>query len=87
MLRGMIFVDHMNFDIALQTYYKSIQLQTPKLDYNLLFRNIVNKIENVDYLKSFIFVPKPDNFLMQDKHLNSYYNWATGYQMLLVPML
>ena len=78
MLRGMIFVDHMNFDIALQTYYKSMQLQTPKLDYNLLFRNIVNKIENVDYLKSFIFVPKPDNFLMQDKHLNSYYNWATG---------
>ena len=56
MLRGMIFVDHMNFDIALQTYYKSMQLQTPKLDYNLLFRNIVNKIENVDYLKSFIFI-------------------------------
>ena len=48
MLRGMIFVDHMNFDIALQTYYKSMQLQTPKLDYNLLFRNIVNKIENVE---------------------------------------
>ena len=52
MLRGMIFVDHMNFDIALQTYYKSMQLQTPKLDYNLLFRNIVNKIENVRALNA-----------------------------------
>lgn len=78
MLRGMIFVDHMNFDIALQSYYKSLNLQTPKLDYNLLFKNLTKKIDNVDYLKSFIFVPKPDDFLMQDKHLNSYYNWAVG---------
>lgn len=31
MLRGMIFVDHMNFDIALQNYYKTLGLQTPKL--------------------------------------------------------
>ena len=27
MLRGMIFVDHMNFDIALQNYYKTLGLQ------------------------------------------------------------
>ena len=78
MLRGMIFVDHMNFDIALQNYYKSLGLQTPKLVYNVLFRNLTGQIDNVDFLKSFIFVPKPDTFLMNDSHLNSYYNWVIG---------
>lgn len=78
MLRGMLFVDHMNFDIALQSYYKSLGLQTPKLDYNALFQNITKLIDNVDYLKSFIFVPKPDSFLMTDPRLSSYYNWVIG---------
>lgn len=32
----------------------------------------------MDFLKSFIFVPKSDNFLMNDKHLDSYYNWVIG---------
>ena len=68
----------MNFDIALQSYYKLLGLQTPKLDYHLLFRNLTKKIDNVDFLKSFIFVPKPDSFLMLDSHLSSYYNWVTG---------
>lgn len=78
MLRGMIFVDHMNFDIALQNYCKSLGIQTPKLDYNVLFKNLTKKIDNVDFLKSFVFVPKPDSFLMTDNHLSSYYNWVTG---------
>ena len=78
MLRGMIFVDHMNFDIALQSYYKSLEEQTPKLDYNALFHNLVQKIDNVDFLKAFLFVPKPDEFLMQDTHLKNYYNWVIG---------
>lgn len=67
MLRGMVFIDHMNFDIALQKYYKSINKPTIKLDYNKLFRNVCTKIDNVDFLKRFIFVPKPDDFLMKDK--------------------
>ncbi len=78
MLRGMVFIDHMNFDIALQKYYKSLNKPTIKLDYNKLFRNVCTQISNVDFLKGFIFVPKPDEFLMKDKGLENYYNWVTG---------
>ena len=78
MLRGMVFIDHMNFDIALQKYYKSISKPTIKLDYNKLFRNVCAQISNVDFLKGFIFVTKPDEFLMKDKYLENYYNWVTG---------
>lgn len=78
MLRGMIFIDHMNFDIALQKYYRSLGKTTPKLDYNKLFKNICDQIPNVDFLKGFIFVPKPDEFLMKDKKLENYYNWVIG---------
>ncbi len=78
MLRGMVFIDHMNFDIALQKYYKSLSKPTIKLDYNKLFRNVCTQIANVDFLKGFIFVPKPDDFLMKDKNLENYYNWVTG---------
>lgn len=78
MLRGMIFIDHLNFDIALQNYYKKLGKQVPKLDYNKLFREIVRSIEAVDFLKAFIFVPKPDDFLMKDCRLESYYKWVAG---------
>lgn len=78
MLRGMVFIDHMNFDIALQKYYKSLNKPTIKLDYNKLFRNVCAQISNVDFLKGFIFVPKPDEFLMKDRYLENYYNWVTG---------
>lgn len=80
MLRGMVFVDHMNFDIALQTYYKNLNTPTPKLDYNVLFSNVVKLIPNVDYLKTFIFAPKPDDFLMGDPNLKKYYKWIAGMQ-------
>ncbi len=78
MLRGMVFIDHMNFDIALQKYYKSLGKPTIKLDYNKLFKNICSGIPNVDFVKGFIFVPKPDDFLMKDKNLENYYNWVIG---------
>lgn len=78
MLRGMVFIDHMNFDIALRKYYKSIGKPTIKLDYNKLFQNVCKKIPNVDFLKGFIFVPKPDEFLMKDANLERYYNWVIG---------
>ena len=41
-------------------------------------------IFNISYVlsfrisKGFIFVPKPDEFLMKDKNLENYYNWVTG---------
>ena len=78
MLRGMIFIDHMNFDIALQDYYKTLGLPTAKLDYNKLFLNITKLVDNVDFVKASIFVPKPDSFLMGDPLLSRYYSWVTG---------
>lgn len=78
MLRGMIFVDHMNFDIAVQDYYKKLKKPTAKLDYNKLFQNITKLVDNVDFVKATIFVPEPDDFLKTDTKLNSYYTWVTG---------
>lgn len=77
MLRGMVFVDHMNFDIAVQDLYLPDE-QAPKLDYNTVFKGIVEKIPGVEYLKTFIFSPKPDDFLMQDPKLCNYYKWTQG---------
>ncbi len=78
MLRGMVFVDHLNFDIALQNYYKDLGEQTPKLDYNVLFKEIVKSSSlDVTLIKTYIFIPKPDSFLMTDSGLSGYYNWAS----------
>lgn len=79
MLRGMVFVDHMNFDIALRSLYQD-ESQTPKLNYNTLFSGVVSLIPNVSYLKTFIFAPKPDDFLMTDVRLNGYYKWVQGFK-------
>ena len=37
MLRGAVFVDHMNFNIAVGDYYNSLGKKTPNLDYNTVF--------------------------------------------------
>lgn len=78
MLRGMVFLDHMNFDIALKDYYRSLGQTAPKLDYNKLFKEVVNLRADVDFTKAYIFAPKPDGFLMKDTNLSSYYKWVTG---------
>lgn len=78
MLRGMVFVDHMNFDISFKKYYRSLGQYAPKLDYNKLFPNVVELIPNVDYLKTFIFAPKPDDFLMKIPEIAKYYKWIVG---------
>ena len=65
MLRGMIFLDHMNFDIALCNYSKLVRLVAAKKD-------------GTNFTKSYIFIPKPDDFLMKDTRLSGYYKWASG---------
>jgi len=78
MLRGMVFVDHMNFNIAVQDYYiRKLNIRTPRLDYNTVFKSIV-ELKGVDYLKTIIFSPKPDDFLMEDEALRNYYKWIQG---------
>ena len=78
MLRGMIFIDHLNFNIALMDLYRTqLGKPSPKLDYNKLFPAIVGTVNNVDFLKAYIFIPKPDEFLMKDNKLKKYYEWAS----------
>lgn len=78
MLRGMVFVDHMNFNIALGDYYTSIGKKSPNLDYNTVFRGAVSLVPETGYTKTIIFAPEPDDFLMKDQYLLGYYKWVQG---------
>jgi hypothetical protein len=78
MLRGMVFVDHMNFNIAVSDYYSSQGQKPPNLDYNTVFRGAVSLIPDVSYTKATIFAPEPDAFLMNDPYLKGYYKWIQG---------
>lgn len=51
----------------------------PKLDYNLLPVEIVKMILIPHVLvKTFLFAPKPDSFLMSDKRRQNTYKWISG---------
>ncbi|MDR3280376.1 MAG: NYN domain-containing protein [Synergistaceae bacterium] len=76
MARTMVFIDHMNFQIALGTLYSPES--APRLDYNELPRQIVASVNDGELMKTILFIPKPDDFLMQDEGLEKYYNWAAG---------
>ena len=78
MLRGAVFVDHMNFNIAVGDYYNSLGKKTPNLDYNTVFCGVVSLIPGISYKKTTIFAPEPDSFLMQDPYLAKYYKWVQG---------
>ena len=77
MLRGMVFMDHMNFDIELQRHYTAIGERTPKLDYSKMF-NAIAKSKETDFLKAFIFAPEPDGFLVNDEKLLKNFKWLQG---------
>lgn len=78
MLRGMVFVDHMNFNIAMQDYYSYLGKAIPKLDFYTMYEDIAHLVTDVSYVKTLIFAPKPDDFLMQDKRLANSYKWVQG---------
>ena len=78
MLRGMVFVDHMNFNIAVQSYYSYLGKQIPKLDFYNMYKEVAQLVPDVAYLKTLIFAPRPDDFLMQDRKLANSYKWVQG---------
>ena len=58
---------------------KAAAVHNPKLDFNALPREVVSLLPTPHVLiKAFLFAPKPDNFLMQDPHRASLYNWVNG---------
>lgn len=76
MARAMVFIDHMNFQIALGSLFHPEP--APRLDYNELPRQIVIQAHAGELMKTVLFIPKPDDFLMQDEGLEKYYKWAAG---------
>ncbi|MCM1328367.1 MAG: NYN domain-containing protein [Ruminococcus sp.] len=83
----MVFIDFENFDIAKNNYYKSMnkelpetnKIENPKLDFNLFPQKVVELLPAEHVLvKTFLFAPKPDDFLMQDTRRGSTYNWING---------
>lgn len=77
MLRAIVFMDHMNFYKATHKLYQDATSKEPKLDYNILPSEIVKKADiNATCIKSFIFAPKPDDFLNKDPFYANYYEWV-----------
>lgn len=77
MLKAIVFVDHMNFYKASQKLFQNSSLKVPKLDYNILPNELVRKADvNAVCVKSFIFAPKPDDFLSKDPYFADYYGWV-----------
>ena len=54
MIRGMIFVDLLNFDIALHSLYVSNGLPSPRIDFIKLFRKVVRCLDGTELLKAYI---------------------------------
>ena len=76
MYRGMVFCDHSNFQIAVKQYYGG---GAPKLDYNMLFKNIVHLVPNVDFMRAVLAIPRPDDeCLRTDNELSRMYHWESG---------
>lgn len=81
--RIMIFIDHLNFEIACSHYYeKYLQVKSPKLDYNRfpleLTNELVGRFPNARLVRTYVFVPRPDEFLLTDPLLKQYYDWVNG---------
>jgi len=78
MLRGMVFMDYMNFNVELQTYYANYGEKNPRLDYGQMF-NKISASKEADFLKAYIFAPEPDEFLIKDENILKNYKWLQGF--------
>ena len=90
MQKAMIFIDFENFNIAKAKYYKRLQKEGkvsradfPSVDFVELSKAIVNLLPNPHTLvKTFLFAPRPDDFLMQDANREKTYNFLNGLKNL-----
>ena len=81
MQRVMVYIDFENFNIALSKLYKGLGLPSPKLDYNSLPQKLVEQLagDANRLIKTFLFAPKPDDFLMQEPWRKATYDWENNY--------
>jgi uncharacterized LabA/DUF88 family protein len=80
MVRVMVFIDYLNFQLSTIRYYcdRLGKAKTPNLDFITLPQKLTELIPNSRLVKTYLFAPKPDEFLMQDKSLKSTYDWING---------
>lgn len=56
-----------------------VRFDNPKLDFNKLPQEIIKLLNQPHVLvKTMLFAPKPDDFLMKDERRKSVYNWING---------
>lgn len=89
MLRAMAFIDYQNFDIALKNYFRMLKKEFPRLDYHKMAGNLCDKIPlhagesagpRIQLLKTMLFVPEPDEFLLTDNFWKEYDRSLSGLQ-------
>lgn len=85
MHRVMVFIDYENFEIARQDLYKKESAnikashQVPRLDLVKFPKEVVLKLsKEYTLIKTFLFVPEPDDFLMQDEWRKKKYDFLKG---------
>lgn len=58
---------------------EKVEIRVPKLDFNKLPKEVTGLLEQQHTLvKTFLFAPKPDDFLINDTKRKSVYNWING---------
>ncbi|MDR1069063.1 MAG: hypothetical protein LBL36_07470 [Clostridiales Family XIII bacterium] len=87
MNKVMVFIDFENFNIAKMNYYRKLHgseldmSKTPKVDFVCLARELAGLLSDGHKLiKTFLFAPKPDDFLMQDEKRKKAYEWISSHR-------
>lgn len=80
MVRVMVFIDYLNFQLSTIHYYCAIlgRPKTPNLNFITFPQRLSSLIPNSRLVKTYFFAPKPDDFLMQDRSLKATYDWING---------
>ena len=82
MHKVMVFIDFENFRLSLNHYaFKLLGLSRPiTIDYAQFPHSLVNALpgQGNRLVKTFLFAPKPDDFLMQDTRRKKMYEWLKG---------
>jgi uncharacterized LabA/DUF88 family protein len=81
----MVFIDYENFEIARQSLYEkrfgtgNFDYHAPRLNITKLPQTVVSALSPVyDLLKTFLFVPEPDDFLKQEAWRKKRYDFLKG---------
>lgn len=80
MLRSAVFIDYLNFSLAVKSLYQKKGCSVlPKLDYTKIGELAVKKLSfKSELVKSHLCAPKPDKRLMDTRKYSSEYAWLSS---------